>query len=95
MSEFLLRSPVDVQLNYDRFAFDASEEGRGFLFDRRTGDVFSLNATGAFIVHSILQGTPLPEIPSKLSKAFRVPHEEACRDVAEFLSELRELGLLS
>ncbi|HUT12485.1 MAG TPA: PqqD family protein [Thermoguttaceae bacterium] len=95
MVEFRLEIPTNVRIDGNCFTFDRSPEGRGFLFNRKTGEVFSLNATGAFIVHWLLRLTPPSELPAKVSAAFSISQEDANRDVAEFLSEIWHMGLLS
>lgn len=95
MVEFRSEIPPHVRIDSTHFTFDRSPEGRGFIFNRKTGEVFSLNATGAFIVHCLLQSIPPSELPAKVSAAFCISEEDANQDVAEFLSEMWNMGLLS
>lgn len=66
----------------------------GFLFDTSTGSTYTLNPTGTFIVKAMIAGAPAAEIPAGLAAEFEVTEEVAGRDLAEFLLQLRESGLL-
>jgi hypothetical protein len=66
---------------------------RGFLFDERTGKVFSLNSSGAFAVSQIQQGALVPKVIAAVVKAFDVDDETASRDFARFAAQLVEEGL--
>ncbi|MFQ5911659.1 MAG: PqqD family protein [Nitrospinota bacterium] len=66
---------------------------RGFLFDQRTGKVYSLNASGAVAASCIQEGALLPKVIAAVVKAFDVDAPTARRDFARFTAQLVEEGL--
>lgn len=66
----------------------------GFLFDPSSGFTYSLNPTGTHLLRQLIGGAAVAELGPRLAEAFEVTTEEAARDVAEFLQQLRELGLV-
>ncbi len=67
----------------------------GFLFDTTSGHTFTVNATGTFLLRALIGGATLAELPEAMAAEFDVRAEEAERDLAEFVSQLREMGLLA
>ena len=65
----------------------------GFLFDAQTGNTFSLNRTGTFVLRQLIDGAALDGIAAMVIDAFDVDAETANRDVEQFLFRLKELGL--
>lgn len=60
------------------------------LLDQTTGRYYELNTTGATIIHSLTEGTdPVQDLVAQTS----VSQEQAIRDAAAFLGELRSRGL--
>ena len=66
----------------------------GFLFDPSTGFTYTLNPTGTHVVRALIHGTGVDELGGVMAEAFEVQAEDAARDVAEFLMQLKELGLV-
>jgi len=66
---------------------------RGFLFDQRTGRVFSLNATGALAAARIRDQAPAPEVIAAVVEAFDVDAATAGQDFTRFVAHLVEEGL--
>ncbi|WP_457568264.1 HPr-rel-A system PqqD family peptide chaperone [Desulfurobacterium sp.] len=69
-----------------------SEEG--FIFDPETGNSFTVNKTGLFILNLLKEGKDAEDVVEALTEEFEVDREEAMRDVADFLEQLRLLGLI-
>ncbi|OMH40167.1 HPr-rel-A system PqqD family peptide chaperone [Desulfurobacterium indicum] len=69
-----------------------SEEG--FIFDPETGNSFTVNKTGLFIINMLKEGKDVEDIVEALTEEFEVDREEAMRDVTDFLEQLRFMGLI-
>ena len=65
----------------------------GFLFDPATGNTYSLNPSGAFVLRALIEGRSGGELPTGLAAAFETDEETAARDSEQFLLQLRDLGL--
>ncbi len=65
----------------------------GFIFDPETGNSYTVNETGLFILRKLKEGLSPAEISMALSEEYRVSFEEAERDVEEFLEDLKRYGL--
>jgi hypothetical protein len=66
----------------------------GFLFDSRTGNTFSLNRTGAFLLRKLMDGAAADDLPALLAAAFETDAENGRRDVEQFLFRLRDLKVI-
>jgi hypothetical protein len=66
---------------------------RGFLFDERTGRVYSLNASAAVAAAGLRDRQPSADVVAAVVDAFDVDAETAQRDFARFVSHLVEEGL--
>lgn len=67
----------------------------GFVFDPATGHTFTVNATGALVVHALKEGVKPDSIARRLADEFELDgSEDVARDVEDFLARLREHGLL-
>ncbi len=73
---------------------DLALSASGFLFDPHTGNTYSLNPTGTFLLRDLIDGISPDRLIERLPAAFRVDSETAARDVERFLFRLRGLGLL-
>ncbi len=65
----------------------------GFIFDPETGNSYTVNETGLFILKRLKEGKTPEEIASELSENYDVATEEALRDVLDFLEKLKSFGL--
>ncbi len=72
---------------------DLAISDSGFVFDPRTGDVFTVNTTGRAILLMLKEGVEAAEIVEKLQDQFDIEGEDVSRDVLEFLAILRDYGL--
>jgi hypothetical protein len=66
---------------------------RGFLFEERTGRVYSLTATAAFSVARLQEGTAVNDIVAGLTRSFEVDQATARREIAVFVNQLLAEGL--
>ena len=65
----------------------------GFVFDPTTGDSFTLNPTGLFIVNKLREGKNTDEISELLSKEFEDTPEEISKDISDFITHLNTSNL--
>jgi PqqD family protein of HPr-rel-A system len=66
----------------------------GFIFDPETGNSFTVNKTGLFIIKLLKEGKNEDEIVELLTKEFEVNEEEARKDLLDFIEQLKILGLV-
>ncbi len=66
----------------------------GFIFDPETGNSFTVNKTGLFIIKLLKDEISEDEIIKKITDEFEISEEEAQRDLLDFMEHLRLLGLL-
>jgi hypothetical protein len=76
---------------------DFMERGEeAFLFSRRDGSVYALNAAAAFIFRRLADGRSLSEILQETASAFEGPSPgEFLEDAVGFLDLLQEAGLVT
>lgn len=65
----------------------------GFVFDPTTGDSFTLNPTGLFIVNKLREGKNTDEIAELLSEEFEDTPEEISKDISDFITHLNTYNL--
>ena len=66
---------------------------RGFLFDERSGRVYSLNATAALAAAGLRDEKAEAEIVTSVTEEFAVETAVARRDLARFIAQLVQEGL--
>ncbi|MDQ7055325.1 MAG: HPr-rel-A system PqqD family peptide chaperone [Persephonella sp.] len=66
----------------------------GFVFDPLTGDSFTVNQTGLFILKKLKEGKTEEEILQEITGEFEVSQEEAERDLIDFIEKLRSYRLI-
>ncbi len=66
----------------------------GFLFNPTTGDSFSTNGTGSFIIGLLKKDTPLEKIAEAVSELYDVDRQLVERDLEEFTTLLKEHSVL-
>ena len=66
----------------------------GFVFDPTTGESFTVNPTGLFILQQLKQNKSNEEIVDGLVEAFEAVPEDAERDVIDFIAHLKTYQLL-
>jgi hypothetical protein len=70
------------------------EKFGGVLFETRSEKVFTLTPTAAAVVREIVAGTATAQIASRLAARFDAPESTIDREVADFLAEMRDKGLV-
>ncbi|MGH8933469.1 MAG: lasso peptide biosynthesis PqqD family chaperone [Egibacteraceae bacterium] len=65
------------------------------LLDERAGRYWQLNASGAFVLRALLDGSCAQEAAGKLTDQHAVTSEKAATDVAALLEHLRAAGLVT
>lgn len=63
----------------------------GFLFDTRTGNTYTLNRTGTFLLREMIKGVPYEELVPRLAEVFDVDRNTATNDVDQFIFRLKDL----
>lgn len=66
----------------------------GFAFDPMTGQTYSLNKTGIFIVKRLKEGKSPEEIVQDMVNKFEVDEERAREDLSKFLEVLKGYDLI-
>ncbi|ADY73513.1 hypothetical protein Dester_0873 [Desulfurobacterium thermolithotrophum DSM 11699] len=66
----------------------------GFIFDPETGNSYTVNKTGLFIIKLLKDGKNEEEIVKALTEEFEIGEDEAKRDLVDFLEQLRLYGLV-
>lgn len=84
---------MTLQLRSDISATD-TEYGT-VLLDERSGDYWQLNATGALVVQTMLDGGTQADATAALIDQFEVDESQANADVATLLDGLRSAGLVA
>lgn len=65
----------------------------GFIFDPTTGDSFTVNATGLFIINGLREGKSSEQIAETLSQEFEDTPEEISKDISDFIIHLNTYNL--
>ncbi len=66
----------------------------GFVFDPTTGESFTVNATGLFLIRALKAGHDTTELLDQVQQQFEVSPGSAERDVTDFVSQLEGLHLV-
>ncbi len=61
----------------------------GFAFNPETGESYTVNTTGLFIINQLKQDKPRDIIAKNMIKEFDVSIKEAKRDIDDFMDHLR------
>jgi hypothetical protein len=83
-----------IILNLSSFSLEISPEGRGLFFDQKSGEMLSLNKTGAFIIENLREAITFEDLAEAFSRKFGLSPHAAETDLREFLSTLYEMKLL-
>ncbi len=76
------------------FMTDFTVSDSGFLFDHASGQTFTLNPTGKFILDRMKTGEDHDAILPLMMKEFEVNETTARRDLDDFNRQLRELEIV-
>ncbi len=66
-----------------------------FVYNRKNSTIYSFNGSGVFIWKLVAQHLPFDEISKRLCGEFDVTVSEAEADVADFVKNLLENGLIT
>ena len=66
----------------------------GFIFNPLTGESWTTNQTGLFILKNLKEGKSQEEIAQLLSQEFDIDIETAQRDLIDFLDKIRSYKLI-
>ncbi len=66
----------------------------GFIFDPVTGNSFTTNRVGLWILKQLKEGKEPPQIWQEMTERFEVDPETAERDLTDFIGQLRTYKLL-
>jgi len=67
----------------------------GFVFNASTGDSFSINETGSFIINLLKEGKSKSEIIEKIQSEFNAEKSNIEKDLSEFIKALQNHQLLT
>jgi hypothetical protein len=65
----------------------------GFLFDSNSGNLYTLNRVGAFIVRLFYEKKSIAKVVEAITENYKVSKEEALADVLGFVDQMKELGV--
>lgn len=63
------------------------------VFKPDSGDVFTLNPTGALVCGLYSKGLSADAVARQLEKRYRIGYEQARQDVFTFIAQVRRCGL--
>ena len=66
---------------------------KGFLFDSNSGNLYTLNRVGAFIVRLFYEKKSIAKVVEAITENYKVSKEEALADVLRFVDQMKELGV--
>jgi len=66
----------------------------GFIFDPVTGNSFTTNRVGLWIIKQLKEGRKISEILQEMTTRFEVDAETAERDLTDFIEQLRHYKLI-
>ena len=73
---------------------DLAVSETGFAFDPYSGSTFTINATGLCVLDGLKEGLAPEAIQVRIRERFDARGADVLRDVADFLSALRQHGLI-
>lgn len=65
------------------------------VFKPDSGDVFTLNPTGALVWDLHARGLPADAVARRIDRRYRIGYERAEHDILAFLAQVRRHGLLA
>ncbi len=65
----------------------------GFLFDSSSGNLYTLNRVGAFIIKQFYGGKTIAKVVEAITETYGVGSEEALADILSFVDQMKELGI--
>jgi hypothetical protein len=77
----------------EHISWERSGDGPGFLFNRRLGEVFGLNASSAVLLEALMEGAEEEDLVQALIERCGAQELTARGDVAAFMLSLTEKDL--
>jgi len=78
-----------------KFEFSQGKKGEAFVFDHTTGIVYHLNRVATRLFLRLQVGPcPFEELVEHLLARYPICRADLCRDIREFLDDMRKEGLL-
>ncbi len=65
----------------------------GVLFDSNSGNLYTLNRVGTFIVRLFYEKKSIAKVVEALTESYDVGSEEALADVLGFVDQMKDLGV--
>ncbi len=85
---------AERRVNLSKFISPELPPGEnGVLFDSNSGNLYSLNRVGAFIVRLFYEKKSIAKVAEALTESFDVGSDEALADVLGFVDQMKELGV--
>lgn len=66
----------------------------GFTFDPFTGETYTVNQTGNFVIRNLREGISVDKIAKELIKEYDISYEKVYTDILEFRNQLVIYGLI-
>lgn len=66
----------------------------GFLFMPSSGNSYTLNSVGIFIIELMKNNTPNNEIVNRVAEEFDIDEKSAERDLDDFINQLKQYKML-
>jgi hypothetical protein len=66
----------------------------GFLFDSSSGNTFTLNSTGTFILKKLISGLDREGIATLITESYDASEEMVARDLNQFFQFMMELEII-
>jgi len=67
----------------------------GFLFDPTSGNTYTLNSVGTFILKKMIEEYSFDQIIAAMIKVYDVPEDILCRDLEQFFHFLSEQRIIT
>tara|TARA_R110000772_G_scaffold160557_1_gene271687 strand:- start:515 stop:790 length:276 start_codon:yes stop_codon:yes gene_type:complete len=65
------------------------------ILDPESGEYYTLNAIGTFIVEQFQQGSTKAEVINLVFEAYQAPEDEIIQDIEELLAQMLKQGLFT
>jgi hypothetical protein len=85
--------PADLRLRLVKSVRTRLGADRGFIFDDRTGRVYTLNTTAAFALGRLQAGLPVADIVDAVTEQFQAEAPAVRRDLERFIEQVVGEGL--
>ncbi len=90
-----MESPMALMLNTDAVSWTETDTDEVLALDLRSSTYLKLNGTGAVLWAMLAEGSDEGAMVARLTASFPGDRDQMAGDVASFVRQLRERGLLS